>query len=304
RSDAYFASPLAQGTPGKQCGLAATGDYQPSLRSPWLAAMEMTTTPSSSAGFWPKIVFWLLIIIIGFAYVRSLAKHPGDEAAGSDGQSQTSSEQVTTTETTQQAAEILGTVSGGPPASAAVQTESAETSGKEDSANTVDSVAAETEAAGAALNEATASTATDAAVSVESSANADSKESASEVTAAPEPEAAPTTESVAATAETEVATATATASEVSPADDASTPNAAAASPRTAPVIVRSESVTRILKEFDDLRQAAEAEMNAMRNLIQAERELRDAMAPPPAQYRPGWGQGYYPYGRPSPMSNQ
>ncbi|MBL3617099.1 MAG: hypothetical protein JMN26_05145, partial [gamma proteobacterium endosymbiont of Lamellibrachia anaximandri] len=39
-SDAYFASPLAQGTPGKQCGLAATGDYQPSLRSPWLAAIE------------------------------------------------------------------------------------------------------------------------------------------------------------------------------------------------------------------------------------------------------------------------
>ncbi|WP_293653368.1 hypothetical protein [Thiolapillus sp.] len=38
RLDAYFASPLAQGTPGKQCSLAATGDYQPSLRSPWLAA--------------------------------------------------------------------------------------------------------------------------------------------------------------------------------------------------------------------------------------------------------------------------
>ncbi|MBL3591711.1 MAG: hypothetical protein JMN24_18310, partial [gamma proteobacterium endosymbiont of Lamellibrachia anaximandri] len=43
RSDAYFASPLAQGTPGKQCGLAATGDYQPSLRSPWLAANEFQT---------------------------------------------------------------------------------------------------------------------------------------------------------------------------------------------------------------------------------------------------------------------
>ena len=27
-------------TTGKQCGLAATGDYQPSLRSPWLAAGE------------------------------------------------------------------------------------------------------------------------------------------------------------------------------------------------------------------------------------------------------------------------
>ncbi|WP_419630972.1 hypothetical protein, partial [Thiolapillus sp.] len=38
RSEAYFVFPLAQGTPGKQRGLAATGDYQPSLRSPWLAA--------------------------------------------------------------------------------------------------------------------------------------------------------------------------------------------------------------------------------------------------------------------------
>ncbi|WP_419598422.1 hypothetical protein, partial [Thiolapillus sp.] len=40
RSEAYFVFPLAQGTPGKQCGLAATGVYQPSLRSPWLAADE------------------------------------------------------------------------------------------------------------------------------------------------------------------------------------------------------------------------------------------------------------------------
>ncbi|WP_419603694.1 hypothetical protein, partial [Thiolapillus sp.] len=41
RSEAYFVFPLAQGTPGKQCGLAATGVYQPSLRSPWLAANEI-----------------------------------------------------------------------------------------------------------------------------------------------------------------------------------------------------------------------------------------------------------------------
>ncbi|WP_293649146.1 glutamate synthase-related protein, partial [Thiolapillus sp.] len=41
RSEAYFVFPLAQGTPGKQCGLAATGVYQPSLRSPWLAADEL-----------------------------------------------------------------------------------------------------------------------------------------------------------------------------------------------------------------------------------------------------------------------
>ncbi|WP_419619767.1 hypothetical protein, partial [Thiolapillus sp.] len=42
RSEAYFVFPLAQGTPGKQCGLAATGVYQPSLRSPWLAAIEQS----------------------------------------------------------------------------------------------------------------------------------------------------------------------------------------------------------------------------------------------------------------------
>ncbi|WP_294059564.1 hypothetical protein, partial [Thiolapillus sp.] len=29
----------AMRTTGKQCGLTATGDYQPSLRSPWLAAV-------------------------------------------------------------------------------------------------------------------------------------------------------------------------------------------------------------------------------------------------------------------------
>ncbi|WP_419615191.1 hypothetical protein, partial [Thiolapillus sp.] len=28
-------------TTGKQCGLAATGDYQPSLRSPWLVAIDL-----------------------------------------------------------------------------------------------------------------------------------------------------------------------------------------------------------------------------------------------------------------------
>ncbi|WP_419634852.1 hypothetical protein [Thiolapillus sp.] len=43
RSEAYFVFPLAQGTPGKQCGLAATGVYQPSLRSPWLAARARNT---------------------------------------------------------------------------------------------------------------------------------------------------------------------------------------------------------------------------------------------------------------------
>ncbi|WP_294031952.1 hypothetical protein, partial [Thiolapillus sp.] len=48
RSEAYFVFPLAQGTPGKQCGLAATGVYQPSLRSPWLAAIEAVSTTAAN----------------------------------------------------------------------------------------------------------------------------------------------------------------------------------------------------------------------------------------------------------------
>ncbi len=53
RSEAYFVFPLAQGTPGKQCGLAATGVYQPSLRSPWLAAMDEFA--SLLAGFHDRV---------------------------------------------------------------------------------------------------------------------------------------------------------------------------------------------------------------------------------------------------------
>ncbi|WP_419621854.1 hypothetical protein, partial [Thiolapillus sp.] len=50
RSEAYFVFPLAQGTPGKQCGLAATGVYQPSLRSPWLAAVDHAAPVFSHPG--------------------------------------------------------------------------------------------------------------------------------------------------------------------------------------------------------------------------------------------------------------
>ncbi|WP_419650851.1 hypothetical protein [Thiolapillus sp.] len=54
RSEAYFVFPLAQGTPGKQCCLAATGVYQPSLRSPWLAAVDVARqwiSPFSPSNF-------------------------------------------------------------------------------------------------------------------------------------------------------------------------------------------------------------------------------------------------------------
>jgi hypothetical protein len=52
-------------------------------------------------------------------------------------------------------------------------------------------------------------------------------------------------------------------------------------------------VAKILKEFDDLREAARAEMEAMRNRMEAERELREAMTPPPPRPYPPSGYGPY-----------
>ncbi|WP_419630902.1 hypothetical protein, partial [Thiolapillus sp.] len=63
RSEAYFVFPLAQGTPGKQCGLAATGVYQPSLRSPCLAAEEILLIRILSIEF-------LLMFVIGAVVFR------------------------------------------------------------------------------------------------------------------------------------------------------------------------------------------------------------------------------------------
>ncbi|WP_419615090.1 hypothetical protein, partial [Thiolapillus sp.] len=68
RSEAYFVFPLAQGTPGKQCGLAATGVYQPSLRSPWLAARDI-----GGAG----AVFLRLAFYITAAHFQAEILHPG-----------------------------------------------------------------------------------------------------------------------------------------------------------------------------------------------------------------------------------
>ncbi|WP_419582122.1 hypothetical protein, partial [Thiolapillus sp.] len=39
-------------TTGKQCGLAATGVYQPSLRSPWLAATAGTLIATTTCGWY------------------------------------------------------------------------------------------------------------------------------------------------------------------------------------------------------------------------------------------------------------
>ncbi|WP_419614114.1 hypothetical protein, partial [Thiolapillus sp.] len=60
RSEAYFVFPLAQGTPGKQCGLAATGVYQPSLRSPWLAAGDTAISFRVHSGLQKFVLISLL----------------------------------------------------------------------------------------------------------------------------------------------------------------------------------------------------------------------------------------------------
>jgi hypothetical protein len=68
---------------------------------------------------------------------------------------------------------------------------------------------------------------------------------------------------------------------------------------------REESVSKILKEFDHLRQAADAEMQAMRELMDRERAQREFTLPRRPAY-PGWEDpgyrphqpGYSPYGYP------
>ncbi|WXG54552.1 MAG: hypothetical protein RNU03_07695 [Candidatus Sedimenticola sp. (ex Thyasira tokunagai)] len=52
----------AMRTTGKQCGLTATGDYQPSLRSPWLAAEvdKMAHLSAAKGGLEQKVDFTVI----------------------------------------------------------------------------------------------------------------------------------------------------------------------------------------------------------------------------------------------------
>uniref|UniRef100_UPI003AF93276 sugar transferase n=1 Tax=Thiolapillus sp. TaxID=2017437 RepID=UPI003AF93276 len=71
RSEAYFVFPLAQGTPGKQCGLAATGVYQPSLRSPWLAAVECDLYYIENWSLWLDLKIIVMTVFKGFVHQRA-----------------------------------------------------------------------------------------------------------------------------------------------------------------------------------------------------------------------------------------
>ncbi|MEJ2427200.1 MAG: hypothetical protein P8101_22775 [Candidatus Thiodiazotropha sp.] len=228
----------------------------------------MSTDTKSSSGFWIKVIFWLIIIVLGFLYIRSLAKTDATEPVTAT--SEAPVETITITEI--------------------VETEV--TPSSSESGHT---------------DEAMASTA------------------GSESFQTPPPERQPTSgfsvmESTPVTIPTQPAPASQAATEVTPpvsASPTSPESAAAAELAQAPVESASpaeiataqhqaareahdESVTKILKEFDDLREAAQVEMEATKNRVQAERDLQDAMAPPPP---PVWyghpGPGYAPYAPPA-----
>ncbi|MCU7811492.1 MAG: hypothetical protein KZQ77_09665, partial [Candidatus Thiodiazotropha sp. (ex Notomyrtea botanica)] len=240
---------------------------------------SMSTGSKSSGGFWVKVIFWLLIVVLAFIYIRSLAKHPiGEETAA-------------TKEATHS---MQSNVDSAAAVKTAVKGEAAPTSADHAESEKVAS-AAESASEEVAGDQPAASQASGTASATSEMAAVEPASSGSSNTSAP----------IASSAEVEVASAQAPeAASGTQADVATTTGAGASDPH-------AESVAKILKEFDELREAADAEMEAMRNLIQAERELRDAMMvppPPPQSYprtrvAPGYNPyrnapQYSPYGRP------
>ncbi|PVV07467.1 MAG: hypothetical protein B6D77_13735 [gamma proteobacterium symbiont of Ctena orbiculata] len=207
---------------------------------------SMTTDSKSASGFWLKVVFWLVIIILGFMYIRSLANNPPSETTATTEEQ----EAVETSTTADSSAADESAVEESATAASGGGLESGYSVGESQQQTMAESGTAEVEEQTAAASQ--------------TSAEADA-------TQAP----------VAAAGDE------ATASE--------TPAASTAPEQETLKSIRdlhAESVSKILKEFDELRDATRAEMEAMRNRIQAERELQEAMAPPPAWSR----RGYTPYG--------
>ncbi|MCU7931145.1 MAG: hypothetical protein KZQ90_10120 [Candidatus Thiodiazotropha sp. (ex Codakia rugifera)] len=233
----------------------------------------MSTDSKSSSGFWVKVIFWLVIIVLAFMYIRSLAKNPVTESAAN---------------------------------TTGAQHEEMAASGDSSSA-----------AGGASIDEqaATTSTTDESAVkSTEAGQNSglvSGSSISSQKHTSPVSAAAPIATGSAGTSSDpqETSSAAAASSSVdqgqavtSQQSESTTTPAASSQSQDVPQSIRdlhAESVSKILKEFDDLRDAAKAEMEAMRNLMQAERELQEAMASPPPVNPPAWrgrGPTYSPYG--------
>ncbi|MCG8487938.1 MAG: hypothetical protein MI756_10765 [Chromatiales bacterium] len=244
-----------------------------------LEETPMSTETKSSGGFWIKVIFWLIIIILGFMYIRSLAKNPVGESTGE--LSESAQVEVATSESGDQSATDEATASTAPAAA----------SGEDASATQQASVA---EAEGGQSEPASAGDASDDADGNLVSGSSISPEANVMHQPAAEASSGMTDQS---SADTSVA-----ATQQEGGQEAATAQDKPQSVQD----MHAESVTKILKEFDELRDAAQAEMEAMQNRMQAERELHEAMMPPPPRmwrnpnpgygpYGPGPYQGYYNY---------
>jgi hypothetical protein len=250
----------------------------------------MSSDTKSSGGFWIKVTFWLIIIILGFMYIRSLAKNPAAESATDDtGSGQ--AEEVTATESQIDDATAIGSgvsesvVEDATPVEQAVGVEESAVAGDEAQQPEVveSTVSVDTESPETAAED----------LVTESSEVADTD-------VVPERNEATVTPTVQQEEQVATDTTAPTSSDVQAfAEQDSQAATTSQEPYQSARDLHAKSVSNILKEFDELRDAAQAEREAMQKRVQAERELREAMMPrrPPRMWQ---NPGYAPYGRPGP----
>ncbi|MES9918202.1 MAG: hypothetical protein ABW160_20055, partial [Candidatus Thiodiazotropha sp. 4PDIV1] len=274
----------------------------------------MSTETKSSGGFWIKVAFWLIIIILGFMYIRSLAKSPAAESAGNG----TESEQVEATAShVSDAAEEATGSNATNAAVAETTTDTSNVAAEESSSDESNTAAAD--ASSDQSNAVAEDSGSETSESAAADSSSDEQGMVSKVTSFFEKlSEGSSDEDNSSSASSEQAEESTTGDLVSgnslspevqvvpeksgqhaAADPATTgsnqsPQAAAISQEQQSVQdLHSESVTKILKEFDELRDAAQAEMEAKKNRMQAERELHEAMMPTPRMWRnPGYNTPY------------
>jgi hypothetical protein len=263
---------------------------------------SMSTESKSVGGFWAKVIFWLLIVIIGFLLIRSMAKNPAEQSTSATGEtSQEMTAAPSGTSTSDSAPELVETLEIG---SAGEAEEEQAGLGDQPSVEKAEVQVDGTEAIQATLIQ----SGDTESLTIEDSSQELSDSEVETLEAAETAETAETVEAVETEiitpAETSAPKAAAAGQETASATTEDTSTVFVSEPGSEPKSRRElhdESVAKILKEFDDLREAAQAEMDAMRNRVQAERDLREAMMPPlpPPPSYPYWRRpttGYGPYG--------
>ncbi|MET0026274.1 MAG: hypothetical protein ABW101_01450 [Candidatus Thiodiazotropha sp.] len=244
----------------------------------------MSTDTKSSSGFWIKVIFWLIIIVLGFLYIRSLAKDSATEPVAATSHQAAPVESVEITEV------VVTEVKPAPSETLKQEPATAQAEEAQPAAEATKEPVAAAPQAREPVSGYGFMQPPPTVLPMTTQHQPVAKPAAETGAAAP----AGATEEAAAESSPEAPAAAPTAAEtpapVSPAESAAAQHQAARE-------AHEESVSKILKEFDDLRDAAQAEMEATKNRVQAERDLQDAMAPPPppAWYgRPGYNTPYAP----------